>query len=119
MCAFCATNREESRARSARGSATEQPLPAPQPHVGTLDTHDRRRDLHGPSSSSQSQLEQRVGTVETLAQRLEQSLSQVLEENIDLREAVGSLQQELEQALQRVEELEATVENWQQWQEWQ
>ena len=100
MCAFCAQVREQCR-------------------IG----------LDDRSSSSSSQLEQRVGTLETLAQRLEQSLSQALQKNIDLSEAVGRLQtlvenvqQELGQALQRVEELEATVENWQQeqWQEnWQ
>ena len=132
MCAFCAAHRDGPTG-SARGSATAQHLPAPHSvlHLNLA------RDLHGPSSSSQrppSQLEQRVGTLETLAQRLQQSLSQALQENIDLSEAVGRLQtlvenvqQELGQALQRVEELEATVENWQQeqwqenwhWEEWQ
>ena len=131
MCAFCARDRDdrckglddldESGARSARGSATEQPMAARQHRVGTLETHDRGKGLHGPSSSSSSQLEQRVGMLETLAQTLQQSLSQALQQNIDLRDVVGALQtlvenlqQRLEQALQRVEELEATVENWQQ-----
>ena len=139
MCAYCAENRQLSQASSARGSATEQPFRAPQPHVGTQPISTRARAanlhsssaspqpeleqqpvyLHGPSSSSQSPLEQRVGTLETLIQTLEQSLSQVLEKNIDLRDSVVRLQQELEQALERVEELERIMDTWQQWPEWQ
>ena len=101
--------------------------------VGTLETHDRGngkglfKGLHGPSSSSSSQLEQRVGMLEAQTESLQQSLPQALQQHIDLRDSVGllqtlveSLQQRLDGALQRVAELEATVGNWQSEQdEWQ
>ena len=108
MCVFCAKNRDhpdpdESGAGSSKGNGK-----------GLF------KGVHGPSSSSSSQLEQRVGMVEAQIQSIQPSLPQVLQQLIDLRENVGylqtlveSLQQRLDRLSQRVVEVEATVESWQ------
>ena len=63
----------------------------------------------GPASSS-SQIEERVRTLETLVENLQQAQS-------SSATLVENLEQQLVQALQRVAELEATVGNRQQWNE--
>ena len=97
---------------------------------GPASTSAARRDVRDarppppPRSSSSSQLEERVRTLETLVEDLQQAISSrcpsPFEERVRmLATLVKNLEQKLVQALQRVAELEATVENWQQWpQQW-
>ena len=69
----------------------------------------RARQPEGPASFS-SQIEERVRALEALVENLQQAQS-------SSATLVENLEQQLVQALQRVAELEATVENWQQWNE--